>query len=96
VKTKLSVTLEEALVEFVDTVAGASRSEKIEAIVRRYRDASRDAKLRKELAAFIPSGDDEAESTAWRQAMEEAQWNESGAATSGRSRSRRSPSRDRR
>lgn len=92
-KTKLSVTLDESLVTFVDSEAGESRSEKIELIVRRYRDAHRDAALRRELAAFSSSGDDNAESDAWRQVMETSQWNESAAATSGPSRSPRSRSR---
>lgn len=95
-KTKLSLTLDESLLTFVDSESGASRSEKIETIVRRYRDARRDAELRKELATFNASADDDAEAAAWRQVMEEAQWNESGAATSGRSRSPRSQSRARR
>ena len=49
-KTKLSVTLDESLVTFVDSESGESRSQKIELIVRRYRDAHRDAALRRELA----------------------------------------------
>jgi metal-responsive CopG/Arc/MetJ family transcriptional regulator len=95
-KKKLSVTLDDSLLTFVDSESGASRSEKIETIVRRYRDACRDAQLRRELAAFNTSSHDDAESDAWRKVMEEAQWSESDAATSGPSRSRRSRSRVRR
>jgi hypothetical protein len=95
-KSKLSVTLDETLVAFVDTEPGETRSEKLESIVRRYRDARRDASLRRELAAFNASADDDAESAAWRQVMEASQWNESDAATSGPSPSRRSRSRVRR
>jgi metal-responsive CopG/Arc/MetJ family transcriptional regulator len=96
VKAKLSLTLDETLVAFVDAEPGESRSEKIESIVRRYRDARRDAALRRELAAFNASADDESESAAWRQVMEASQWTESAAATSGPSPSRRSRSRGRR
>jgi hypothetical protein len=95
-KRKLSVTLDESLLTFVDAEGGASRSEKIETIVRRYRDARRDAELRRELAAHQSEPDDDAESEAWRKVMEDAQWSESGAATSGPLRSRRSRSRTRR
>jgi hypothetical protein len=95
-KTKLSVTLDERLVMFVDSEPGKSRSDKIESIVRRFRDARRDAQLRRELAAANASEDDNAESDAWRQVMESAQWSESDAATSGPSRSRRSQNRGRR
>jgi metal-responsive CopG/Arc/MetJ family transcriptional regulator len=96
VKTKLSLTLDESLLTFVDSESGASRSEKIETIVRRYRDARRDAQLRRELAAHNQSTEDMAESDAWRQAMETSAWSESDAATSGPSRSPRSRSRGRR
>jgi len=95
-KTKVSLTIDKELVGFVDNQPGASRSDKIESIVRQYREARRDAQLRKELAAFNASSHEEAESEAWRNVMEEAQWSESGEATSGRSRSPRSRNRDRR
>ncbi|MDP2390721.1 MAG: hypothetical protein Q8N52_10390, partial [Acidobacteriota bacterium] len=95
-KTKLSVTLDESLVTFVDSEAGESRSEKIELIVRRYRDARRDAALRRELAAVNAASEDTAESDAWRKVMETSQWSESAAATSGPSPSPRSRSRGRR
>lgn len=95
-KTKLSVTLDETLLSFVDSEQGDSRSEKLEAIVRRYRDARRDAALRRELAQFNAAGGDDVETDAWRQVMEEAAWSESGAATSGPLPSPRSRSRGRR
>jgi metal-responsive CopG/Arc/MetJ family transcriptional regulator len=95
-KKKLSLTLDDSLLTFVDSESGASRSEKIETIVRRYRDARRDAELRRQLAALNPSADDDAESEAWSKVMEASQWSESGAVTSGRSRSPRSRSRGRR
>jgi len=95
-KAKLSLTLDESLVAFVDAEPGESRSEKIESMLRRYRDAQRDAALRRELAAFNAIADDDAESAAWRQVMEASQWNESAAATSGQSPFQRSRSRARR
>jgi metal-responsive CopG/Arc/MetJ family transcriptional regulator len=95
-KAKLSLTLDQSLVAFVDSEPGESRSEKIEAMLRRYREARRDASLRLELAAFNASSEDDAESAAWRQIMETAQWSESAAATSGPSRSPRSRNRARR
>ena len=95
-KAKLSLTLDESLVAFVDSEPGESRSEKIEGMLRRYREARQDASLRRELAAFGASSDDDAESAAWRQVVETSQWNESAAATSGPSRSLRSQSRGRR
>jgi len=96
VKTKLSVTIDEGLVSFVDAEPGQSRSDKIESILRRYRDALRDVELRKELAAFNASEEDSAEDDAWRRVMEASLWNESAGAKSGPSRSQRSRSRGRR
>jgi hypothetical protein len=95
-KIKLSVTLDDSLLRFVDSESGASRSEKIETIVRRYRDARRDADLRRELAEFNATSSDDAEIEAWRQVMEASAWSESDGATSGPSRSRRSRNRGRR
>lgn len=95
-KKKLSVTLEESLVSFVDGEPGASRSDKIESILRRFRDAIRDVQLRKELAAFNQTEDDAAEDDAWRQVMEASLWSESDVEKSGQSRSRRSRNRGRR
>ena len=94
-KAKVSLTLDDALVEFVDSQPGATRSQKVEAALRRYRDAWRDRQLREELAAFGAKEDD-AETAAWRGVMQEAMWRESAVATSGPSRSRRSRSRGRR
>lgn len=95
-KTKLSITLDESLVTFVDDQPGATRSEKLEAIVRRFREVQRDVHLRRQLAAFSESAEDRHETDAWQRAMEEAQWRESDAATSGPSPSRPSRSRGRR
>ncbi len=92
-KAKLSLTLDEDLVAFVDREPGATRSEKIESMLRRYRSAQRDVLLREELRAFGASGADADEHEAWTHVMQEAMWNESAAATSGRSRSPRSRSR---
>ena len=95
-KAKVSLTLDDALVMFVDAQPGATRSEKVETALRRYRDAWRDMKLREELAVFNASADDGAEAEAWHRAMQEGMWKESAAATSGPSRSPRSRSRVRR
>jgi hypothetical protein len=94
-KAKVSLTLDDALVDFVDRQPGATRSQKVEAALRRYRDAWRDIQLREELAA-AGAQEEDAETAAWRGVMQEAMWKESAAATSGPSRSRRSRSRARR
>ena len=94
-KAKVSLTLDDALLAFVDRQPVATRSEKIETALRRYRDAWHDMRLREELAVYNAAerDDDRAEAVAWHDVMQEAMWRESDAATSGRSRSRRSRSR---
>jgi len=95
-KAKVSLTLDDSLVDFVDRQPGATRSQKVEAALRRYRDAWRDIQLREQLAATESPEEEDAETVAWRGVMQEAMWRESAAATSGPSRSRRSRSRGRR
>lgn len=95
-KAKVSLTLDDALVAFVDAQPGATRSQKIEEALRRYRDAWEDLRLREQLAEYHVDSNDSAEAEAWRSVMQEAMWRGSAAATSGRSRSRRSRSRARR
>jgi hypothetical protein len=94
-KAKISLTLDDSLVDFVDRQPGATRSQKVETALRRYRDAWRDIQLREQLAGS-ESKEEDAETTAWRGVMQEAMWRESAVATSGPSRSRRSRSRGRR
>jgi hypothetical protein len=96
VKAKVSLTLDDALVAFVDAQPGTTRSQKIETALRRYRDAWRDLKLREELASFGSEEGDTAETAAWSRVMQEGMWRESDGATSGPSRSRRTRSRARR
>jgi len=95
-KSKLSVTLDEGLVAFVDAEPGATRSEKIESVLRRYRDVRRDLQLRAALAAANDTPNDRRETESWQRVMQEAMWRESVAATSGPSPSRPSRSRGRR
>lgn len=95
-KAKVSLTLDDALLDFLDRQPGATRSEKVETALRRYRDAWTDMKLREELATYDVNGDESAETAAWRSVMQGAMWSESDVATSGRSRLPRSRSRARR
>ena len=95
-KAKVSLTLDESLVAFVDSQPGATRSEKIERALCRYRDAWDDMQLRRALAGHDGNDDEAAEEAAWRGVMQEAMWRQSGAETSGPSRSRRSRNRGRR
>jgi hypothetical protein len=70
-KAKLSVTVDRPLVRFLDSVAGGSRSAKLEHVLRRYRRAVAEADLRRALAAGGSMDDERLESEAWARTMEE-------------------------
>lgn len=73
-KEKLSVTIDRPLVRFLDTLPGRSRSEKLEAVIRRFRTVSDDVALRKALAGHREPDEALAETEAWRRTMERDQW----------------------
>jgi metal-responsive CopG/Arc/MetJ family transcriptional regulator len=70
-KAKVSATLDEELLAFVDRLPGATRSEKLERALRSYRRAWDDAQLRRQLAETADDGDD-AERAAWEATCAEA------------------------
>ena len=84
-KEKLSVTVEEPLVRFLDTLPGESRSEKLEGVLRRFKEVSEDLALRRALAAHRESEAERLEQEAWVRTMEHDAWRESAEGTSGRS-----------
>lgn len=73
-KHKLSLTVEQPLVRFLDSLPGASRSAKLERVVRAYQRASREAALRRALAGAGADDGGRAEREAWRRTMEADQW----------------------
>ncbi len=86
-KEKLSVTVDQPLVKFLDSLPGHSRSDKLDRVLRQFKAASDDLALRRALAAYRDSDIDSQEHEAWTRTMEHDQWNESAEATSGRSNS---------
>ena len=46
-KEKLSVTMDQPLVRFLDSLPGQSHSEKLEHVLRRFKDVSDDLALRR-------------------------------------------------
>lgn len=75
-KAKLSVTIEAGLMDFLNTLPGKTRSEKLERALTRFRRAWEEQRLRRELAAAREGRKDEAERDAWEATMAEAMWNE--------------------
>jgi hypothetical protein len=75
-KEKLSVTVDEPLVRFLDSRPGKSRSEKLENILRQFRKISDEIALRRALKKHTDPEGARAEQEAWRRTMEHAQWSE--------------------
>ncbi|MGH7254718.1 MAG: hypothetical protein ACREI3_02975 [Nitrospirales bacterium] len=84
-KEKLSVTLEAPLVRFLDTLPGETRSEKLERVLRKFKEVAEDMELRCALAKHRVPDAERAEHEAWMRTMEHDQWSESAGETSGRS-----------
>ncbi|RMH02672.1 MAG: hypothetical protein D6704_13720 [Nitrospirae bacterium] len=82
-KTKLSVTVDERLVRFLDTLPGESRSEKLERVLRRFKDVNEEISLRRALAQHHMDTEEALEHDVWMQTMEHDQWTESIEETSG-------------
>lgn len=75
-KEKLSVTVDRPLVRFLDSLPGESRSEKLERVLRRFRDASEDLTLRQALAKHKEPEDEQRAHAALLDLMKEAMWRE--------------------
>ena len=86
-KEKISVTIDAALLKLVDRLPGASRSEKLERVLRDFRRVRDDLALRRTLKGVREQDDERAEREAWTRTMERDQWSVSPEATSGSSNS---------
>jgi len=75
-KEKLSVTVDRPLVRFLDSLPGDSRSQKLEQVLRRFKEVSEDMELRRALAAHKDSEEEQRAHAALRDLMEEAAWRE--------------------
>ena len=75
-KTKLSATVEEPLVEFLDSLPGDTRSEKLEVVLRRYKKLQEELELREKLAVYYEDEEERREREAWEMTVAEAMWSE--------------------
>lgn len=75
-KTKLSATVEAPLVEYLDSLPGDTRSEKLERLIRRYRALQEEVDLRAELAGIYEDDAERSEREDWELIVAEAQWRE--------------------
>ncbi len=75
-KGKLSATVEEPLLDFLDSLPGRSRSEKLERVLARFKRWVDDKRLREQLAGYAGDEDERREQEAWERTFDEAMWNE--------------------
>lgn len=75
-KGKLSATVEEPLLAFLDSLPGKSRSEKLERVLARHKRFLDDKLLREQLAAHRDEEGERREQEAWERTFDEAMWNE--------------------
>jgi hypothetical protein len=75
-KSKLSATVDEPLLEFLDSLPGKTRSEKLERVLSRFRELEEERLLRQELSESTEDEDAEWEREAWEQTVSEAMWKE--------------------
>ncbi len=73
-KGKLSATVDEPLLEFLDSLPGKTRSEKLALVLTKFRELEEERRLRHQLSEH--SQDEEWEREAWEQTVSEAMWRE--------------------
>lgn len=75
-KGKLSATVEEPLLEFLDSLPGKTRSEKLELVLSRYRALTDELQLRRELASYYEDEQEARDREAWELTVAESMWEE--------------------
>jgi len=76
VKNKISVTVEQSLLEFLDSLPGESRSQKIERALLQLKKVTAERELRRLLAGSREEDTDRMEREVWENTIAEAMWNE--------------------
>ncbi len=75
-KAKISVTMDQALIDFLDSLPGESRSEKIEDAVCKVRRMAEEKELRIQLGGYVEEAAERVEREIWESAVAEAMWTE--------------------
>ena len=75
-KGKISATVEEPLLEFLDSLPGRTRSEKLERVLARFKRIVDEQHLREQLAEYREDQDERQETDAWERTFDEAMWSE--------------------
>ena len=75
-KDKVSVTVERSLLEFLDSLPGESRSQKIEGALLQLRRVRAEMELRALLGGIREEDAERVERDVWEKTVAEAMWNE--------------------
>jgi hypothetical protein len=76
VKGRLSATVAEPLLEFLDSLPGNSRSEKLERVLLRFKEMKDEKRLREQLSGYREDDEERIEREAWERTFDEAMWSE--------------------
>ena len=74
-KAKLSATVDEPLLEFLDSLPGKTRSAKLERLLVKFRQVEEEMSLRKQLGQYHEEEEERIERETWERTMAEAIWN---------------------
>ncbi len=75
-KSKISITVEQSLLEFLDRLPGESRSQKIEGALIQFKKAVGQAELRRTLGGYSEDDAERLEREAWENTVAEVMWSE--------------------
>ena len=75
-KGKISATVEEPLLEFLDSLPGKTRSEKLERVLCKFQRLEEEMELRRQLGEHIKDEDERLEREVWERTVSEAMWSE--------------------
>ncbi len=75
-KGKISATIDAPLLEFLDSVPGSTRSEKLGRVLQKFKQLTEDQQLRRQLASHREDDHERVDREAWERTVSEAMWNE--------------------
>lgn len=75
-KGKLSATVEQDLLEYLDSLPGTTRSEKLERVLARYKKLQEELDLREALASYYADEEERRDRQSWELTVAESQWRE--------------------
>lgn len=75
-KGKLSATVEQPLIDYLDSLPGETRSEKLERVLLRYKKLQEELDLREQLAVYYEDEEERRDREAWELTVAESQWRE--------------------